>query len=118
MRDAAAAPIAWSVFLAVLAAMLWVWSPGDELAIALLGGAALGAALVALAVALRATPRDERSWRVIPDLSPATSLLAIGLATMLIGLEAGQWLIWIGAGLFGFALFGLARELRLERRRR
>jgi hypothetical protein len=118
MRDAVAVPLAWSVFLAVLAAMLWVWSPGDELAIALLGGAAVGAALSGFALALGARRTTERRSWVLPDLSPATSLLAIAISVVLIGLEAGQWLIWIGAGLLGFGVLGLVRELRLGRRRR
>jgi hypothetical protein len=118
VRGSVLVPLVWSSFLAVLAAVLWIWSPGDELAIALLGGAAVGAAVVGLVLAARARWRGEPGRLVLPDLSPATSLLAIAVAMLLIGLEAGPWLVWIGAGLLAGALFGLARELRLARRRR
>ena len=110
-------PLVWSLFLAALAAMLWIWSPGDELAIALLGGAAVASALVGLALALRARARREPPVEELPDLSLPTALVAIALATMLIGATAGPWLVWIGGGLLAFALAGLARELRSARRR-
>jgi hypothetical protein len=117
VRQAVLVTIAWAALLSALTAMLWIWSPGDELAIVLLGGAALGAAPVGFALAPRARREAAGSW-VLPDLSPGTALLVIALATILLGLEAGQWLMWFGAGLLAFALFGLGRELRLARRRR
>jgi hypothetical protein len=118
MKTAALVPVVWSLFLAILAAMLWIWTPGDELAIAVLAGAAVGAASLGIAVALRRRSESEQRRRLLPDLSPATALLSIALTTVLIGLEAGPWLIWIGGGLCAIALAGLVRELRAERRER
>jgi peptidoglycan/LPS O-acetylase OafA/YrhL len=116
VRDGPLVPIVWALLLAPFAVMLWVWSP-SALQDALLGGAAVAAALVGVALALRARSAagDDRP-RPVPDLSPSAALIAIALATMLVGASAGPWLIWIGAGLLASALFLLARELRTSRR--
>jgi hypothetical protein len=109
--------LAWAGLLAALTAVLWIWSPGDELAIASLGGAAVAAAALGagLAVLARRAP-SEPAARVVPDLSPPTALVAIAIAAMLFGAVAGLWLVLLGAGLLAFGLGGLLRELRAERR--
>ena len=109
--------LAWAALLAALAAMLWIWSPGDEIAIATLGGAAVATAVLgaALVIAGRPAPKESRP-RSVPDLSPATVLVAIALAAMLVGAEAGLWLVLLGCGLLAFGLAALVRELRAARR--
>ena len=109
--------LAWGALLAALAAMLWIWSPGDELAIATLGGAAVASAVLGLVLAIVARRgRPQPRSRPVPVVSPATALLAIAIAAMIVGAAAGLWLILLGSGLAVLALGGLVRELRAERR--
>jgi hypothetical protein len=117
-REAWKAVAAWSALLGALAGMLWIWSPGDELAIGLLGGAALAALALAaaLAVASRRSP-SEPVLRRVPDLSPATALVALAVVAMLLGARAGLWLVSIGAGLLALGIGSLVRELNAARRR-
>jgi exfoliative toxin A/B len=99
----------WAGLLAALAAMLWIWDP-EALVVALLGGAAAATAVLAAVVARRAR-RPGSAEIEIPDLSIGAAVAAIALATMLVGAEAGLFLVLIGAGLLLFALIILAREL-------
>ena len=118
MKAAAGAVVmAWGGLLAALAAMLWIWSPGDEVAVAVLGGAAVATLVLGVMLALveRRAPSEPRA-RLLPDLSPATALVAIALAAMLVGADAGLWLFLLGCGLLAFGLGGLVRERRAERR--
>jgi hypothetical protein len=110
--------LAWAVLLTALTAMLWIWSPGDELAIAVLGGSAAATWLLGVMLTL-GSRRAEREplGRVVPELSPGAALVAIALAAMLLGAEAGLWLVLAGGGLLVFGLAVLARELRTGRTR-
>jgi hypothetical protein len=108
----------WGGFLAALAVMLAVWEPGDELANLLLWGAVLGA--IALAAALTIVARrspGEPKLRPVPDLSAGAVLIALGVVAMLVAAAAGQWLLFVGAGVFAFGVANLVREFRAARRR-
>jgi hypothetical protein len=105
----------WALLLGALAGGLWIWTE-DALSVALLGGAAVGAFAVAGGLAVRRRRRDRPDMDAVPDISLSTALIAAALAAMLIGAEAGLWLVWIGAGTLAFGIGGLMRELLAARR--
>jgi peptidoglycan/LPS O-acetylase OafA/YrhL len=109
MRGSAAAVLAWAVLLAALAGVLCIWND-DELQIALLGGAAILTMFLGLALAVVSRQADEP--RRIPDLSLASLVVGIALAAMLVGAEAGPWLVYVGGGMLLLGLAGLFREVR------
>ena len=78
----------------------------------LLGAAALGALVIA-GVAL--TRPDAARDRPLPDGSVATVLVAVGVATMMMGVVAGLWLTLLGAGLTVSGLAGVVRQLSAQR---
>jgi hypothetical protein len=94
----------WAALLALWAAVQLVFSP-HWLTVALLGGAAVAVALLALVTAL-ARPARGRT----PDLSPATVLLAFGVAALLSGTELGTWCLAFGALLVAAGLASLGSE--------
>lgn len=97
--------LVWAAFLGVLALVLLAWTQ-SVLMNGLLFGAAAGTVVLAL-LALRA--REPRR-RMVPDLSLATALTAIGIALAVAGSAVGTWLVLIGAGLLVLGLAGLVRE--------
>ena len=111
MTRAAVAVAAWGAWLAALALMLAFWTP-DDLPRFLLGAAALGA--LAIAGVAPARPDAARD-RALPDGSVATVLVAVGVATMMMGIVGGLWLTLIGVGLTVFGLAGVVRELSAQR---
>jgi hypothetical protein len=98
--------LAWALLLAVHTTVL-VALGGDTLEVALLGGAAAGVAVLALAVALR---RRDEAPRAVRDLSPPAALAAVAVAGLVVGSELGMWLLLISGGLLVLALGGLVRE--------
>lgn len=76
-------------FMVALAGVLWVTGLGRNLA----GGA-----------------------RALPDTSPPTVLLALAGTMAALGAVWGLWLTLIGAGAGAFAVGGLVRESRAQRR--
>lgn len=97
--------LVWAALLGVLALVLLAWTQ-SVLMNGLLFGAAAGTVVLAL-LALRA--REPRR-RMVPDLSLATALTAIGIALAVAGSAVGTWLVLIGAGLLVLGLAGLVRE--------
>lgn len=97
--------LVWAAFLGVLALVLLAWTQ-SVLMNGLLFGAAAGTVVLAL-LALRA--REPRR-RMVPDLSLATALTAIGIALAVAGSAVGTWLVLVGAGLLVLGLAGLVRE--------
>jgi hypothetical protein len=91
----------WAGLLAVWTVLQLAFSP-EPITLILLGGAALGVAVLA-AVA-------RSSMRAAPDLSPATVLVAFGVAALLSGTELGPWCLALGALLVAAGLAGLAAE--------
>jgi hypothetical protein len=80
----------WAGLLALWTAVQLLFSP-SALTVALLGGAAAAVLVLAL-VATR-----ERRPRRTPELSPATPLLALGVAALISGAELGTWCLLLGA---------------------
>jgi hypothetical protein len=91
----------WAGLLALWTVLQLAFSP-EPITVILLGGAALGVAVLA-AVA-------RPSNRAAPDLSPATVLVALGVAALLSGTELGPWCLALGALLVAAGLAGLAAE--------
>jgi hypothetical protein len=102
-------PVAWALWVGVLATVLAVWS-GDQVATALLGGAALFTLGGAGAYAYRQSGARER---VMAETSAAPLLLAAGITLAANGIAFGPWLGLIGAE---FAAFGVALLIRDRRR--
>jgi hypothetical protein len=101
-------PVAWALWVGVLATVLAIWS-GDEVSYALLGGAALFALTVMGGFALSQSPRTERA---VNETSAAPLLLAAGVTLVINGIAFGLWLGLIGAELLAFGLFLLLRDRR------
>jgi hypothetical protein len=97
--------LVWAAFLGALALVLLAWTQ-SALMNGLLFGAAAGTMLLAL-LALRA--REPRR-RIVPDLSLATALTAVGAGLAVAGSAVGTWLVLIGAGMLVLGLAGLLRE--------
>jgi len=127
-RRAAGPAAVWALMLAILTVVQLQYP--RTLPVLLQAGAAAATALLAVGILLvsrvRArrrrlaappprAPIPEREPEVVPDLSPSSIVLAIGLCVLLTGATVGGWLIIGGSGLVALALFGLARELRQQR---
>jgi hypothetical protein len=56
--------------------------------------------------------------RPLPDLSLATTVLAVGLVLVVVGLVFGLFMVLIGAGIALFGAGALAREELVARRER
>lgn len=97
----------WAALLALWAALQLIFEP-HWLTVALLGGAAVAVGLLALVTALARRRRPERGRE--PDLSPATVLLAFGVAALLSGAELGLWCLAFGALLVAGGLAKLVSE--------
>jgi hypothetical protein len=98
----------WAAWTGVLATGILVWS-GDGVASGLLGGAAVGALLIAgLRMLFGTDPRE----RALVDTSGAPPLLAIGLTLVVNGIAFGLWLVLVGLELLAFGAFLLFRDRR------
>jgi hypothetical protein len=84
---------------------------------ALLGGAAATFVVLAGYLAVRRSDAGRaREPRPSPELSPMAAWLAVSLVLLALSPELGLWLALISAGMLTVGVFGLARELRAERR--
>jgi hypothetical protein len=92
--------------LAGLGLVLALWTL-DALTNGLLFGAA--AAVVLLAGLALLGAREPRR-RVVPDVSLATALTALGLSLLVAGSALGTWLVFVGAGLTVVGLVAVSRE--------
>jgi len=113
--------LVWAALLAVLATVLWaVFAQLDRLSVlmpAVAVGLTAAIALVGWRAARRAAARAFLA-QPDPDTSWSAVLAGISLVLVLMGLEVGTFMIFIGAGLFVAAAGGLVREWRAERRAR
>jgi hypothetical protein len=101
--------LGFAAVLGVLDALLWWYGP-TRLAGLLLALPAVVALAAAAALALSRAGSGGR--RIVPDLSLATVLLAVGVGFAAGGVIFGLWLCVIGAGLAAVAALGIVRELR------
>jgi hypothetical protein len=93
--------VIWGAMLLVLTAAQLPFGPTTP-EVALLGAAG-AACLVAGLMLLRLRSEPRRS---VPALSPGAVVVAFGLGGLLVGAEAGAWLMYVGGGttLLGLAL--------------
>jgi hypothetical protein len=102
-----------AVWMGTLSLVLWLWT-NDDLAPALLTGAAVALAVLA---AFAATAQEHApGTRRVPVSSLPTVVLVFGLAMALNGLAFGLFLILIGAELAALGLVGLIAQQVAERR--
>jgi hypothetical protein len=104
---------ALALWMGTLSLVLWLWT-SDDLAPALLTGAAVALALLAT---FAATAREQAPGiRRVPVSSLPTVVLVFGLAMALNGLAFGLFLILIGAEVAVLGLAGLIAQHVAERR--
>lgn len=111
----------WALLLGLLAAVLWAVFEEQDLLSVLLPAFAVGlTAAIALggAGAARQAAARARAAQADPDTSWPAVLAGVSLVLVLLGLEVGTFLCFVGGGLFVAAAGGLAREWRAERRAR
>jgi hypothetical protein len=102
-----------AAFLAAMDALLWSYHPTRLVGLLLL--VPVVATMVA-AAALASGGPDRAGARVIPELSPATTLAALGCVVAGTAVIFGLWLFLIGAALALGGAFQVLRELRAGRR--
>jgi hypothetical protein len=110
--------LAFAGLLAALAAVLAGFGERG-LAVGLSFGASGACALTGLALLAagrRAPDSDPDVVRPLPDLSPSTTALALGLVAIVLGVVFDLFLILIGAGVAVLGVVGLVRETRSQRR--
>jgi O-antigen/teichoic acid export membrane protein len=112
VRRAPATIALWATFVGLLAAVLWLWT-SDPLPRWLLTAASAASYLAAAGtyVYIRRTRSDRPRPARMPDASPSAALLGLGIALLVLGSALGLWLVWLGTGVVGVALIGLAVEL-------
>ena len=118
MRRGWAVPVAWGTILAISTAAQLPYGP-SAIELAMLGGAAAACLLTGLVLfaleRARRGPQPVQDTALLPDLSAATVLVAIGVAVLLVGAEVGQWMMLMGGGAIAIGIGGLVREFRAER---
>jgi len=109
----------WAAMLGVLGGVLWaVFVEVDLLSVLLPAFAVGGTAAMAALAARRGgrTPRAVLTGDPDPQLSLSAPLVAVAIALVLLGLEVGTFLVFVGGGLALLGAGGLVREWRAERR--
>jgi hypothetical protein len=115
-RRPAYPPLAlWGVFLSVLTGVGVIFFGTSVSTPALLGGAALFALVLALALAVTRSSVQVEGGGTDPEGSPATVWLALSVALMMAGVSLGLWLVLIGGGMALIGVGGVVRELRAQR---
>jgi hypothetical protein len=99
----------------VLDALLWAHHPRVLVGLLLALPAVLG---VIGGVVFAGVPWPSRTLRVVPELSLATTLVALAVAVAAAAAIFGLWLLLIGAGLAALGAGGLVREFRAGARAR
>jgi predicted tellurium resistance membrane protein TerC len=102
-----------ALWMGTLSLVLWLWT-SDDLPPALLTGAAVALALIALYAGTVAEVA-ERPRRLATSSLP-TVVLVIGLAMILNGFTFGLFLILIGAEVAALGFAGLVAQFVAERR--
>jgi hypothetical protein len=92
----------------LLDGLLWAFHPRALVGLLL----ALPAVVAVIGGVVIAAGPPGGKLRVVPELSLATTLLAVALAIAAAAAIFGLWLLLIGAGLAALGAGGVARELR------
>jgi len=95
----------WGALLALWTVLQLLFA-ASAITLALLGGAAASVVVFALLIARR-EPAPARA-----ELSPATPLLALGVAALISGAELGTWCLLLGALITACGLVTLLAEAR------
>lgn len=123
MRGGAIPLLVWGLILAVLYALIFVWT-GKGLHAALAAAALVATFGTAFAfVALRprealkkGEPPASEEPRAVASASYGAVLLGLGITALVYGLVFGQFLVYFGAGLIVVAIGVLTRENYAQRR--
>jgi hypothetical protein len=105
---------ALATWMGLLSLLLWLWTD-DDLAPALLTGAAGALALIAVFAAT--VSLEPTGPRRLAESSLATVAIVIGVAMAVNGLTFGLFLILIGAQVAALGVAGLVRQHIVDRRR-
>jgi hypothetical protein len=106
---------AFALLLGVWWIVLLAWGT-DALPTALLGGAAGACLLCGLALAVWGRVRPPAGRQAEPDLSLGAPATGAGVAAMVLGAQAGTWLVLVGGGMVVLGAALLVREWRAGRR--
>jgi hypothetical protein len=108
----------WGGLLLLWAVVFWaIFDRHPSFLEVILPAAAVAATLLfAWIAALAARRRREGEVRTLPSISVAVPIAALGVAALILGLEVGGYLAFIGGGLLILGLAVLGRELVEERR--
>ena len=104
-----------AIWMGLLSLLLWLWID-EELAPALLTGAAVALGLIALYAAVRSEGPPES--RRLAESSLPTVVIAVGVAMAVNGFAFGLFLILIGAEVAALGIAGLVIEHLEDRRAR
>jgi hypothetical protein len=104
-----------AVWMGLLSLLLWLWID-EELAPALLTGAAVALGLIALYAAVRS--EELPGSRRLADSSLSTVVIAVGVAIAVNGFAFGLFLILIGAEVAALGIAWLVIEHLEDRRAR
>jgi len=107
--------VVFGALLLVLTAVELPFGPSAA-ELALLGGAGAACVLAGVVVLVVERRRPPPEVQTLPDLSPPVVLIAFGVSALLVGAEAGPWLMFLGGGLALIGIGALARERVAERR--
>lgn len=120
MRGGALPILAWALILTLSGTTNAIWT-GDDIQIAMFGGAVLITVLTAVVLVLRrrealrpGEPEAPAQPEPVTHASFATMIVAVGFAALMFGLAFGHFLIYLGAGLMVAGLGRLLIELRHE----
>jgi hypothetical protein len=106
--------LGWAAWITVLAALLYAWTPHAWAQWAPFAAAAAAAWVLGVLLLLRRRAVPE--LRLVPDVSLATVLLALGIASLVNSPSFGLWLTLVGAELVLVALVWLGYEVYTSRR--
>jgi hypothetical protein len=108
--------LGWAAWITTLAAVLYVWTPSSWAQWTPFACGSGAAWLLGLVLLLRRRATPE--LRLVPDVSLATVLLALGIASLVNSPSFGLWLTLVGAELVLIALVWLGYEVLTSRRAR
>jgi ABC-type spermidine/putrescine transport system permease subunit II len=114
--------LCWGTLVLLLLGMNAIWT-GDSLQVAMFGvatavvyGTALGLWLAHRQALHRGPPTLREDPEAVPSISLAALALGLANAAMLFGVVFGQFLVFIGAGVWLLAAGRLVVEVRAQRR--